>query len=67
MKKMRNKARYGVSFTSLREIRILKEYNHPNIIAMKDIFTAENALFLVMEYCCANLTEIIPELDETGI
>jgi hypothetical protein len=35
---MKNRAKTGISFTSLREIKILKDYQHPNIIGLKDVY-----------------------------
>ena len=63
IKKLKNKSKSGVSFTSLREIKILKEYIHENIINLVDIELSENAIFLVLEYCCSDLQEIISFLD----
>ena len=40
----------GLSFSLLREIKVLKELNHPNIIGLKDVFHLKGLLFFVQEY-----------------
>lgn len=40
----------GVPGTALREISLLKELTHPNIVQLKDVFYGENKLYLSFEY-----------------
>lgn len=40
----------GVPSTAIREISILKELVHPNIVLFKDVVHQDNKLFLVFEY-----------------
>ena len=40
----------GVPSTALREITLLKELNHKNIVQLKDIVCGESKLYLVFEY-----------------
>lgn len=40
----------GIPSTAIREISILKELLHPNIVRLKDVVHAEKRLFLVFEY-----------------
>ena len=40
----------GVPSTAIREISLLKECQHPNIIALRDIVHGENKLFLIFDY-----------------
>ena len=40
----------GVPSTAIREISLLKELNHDNIVKLLDIIHADNKLFLVFEY-----------------
>jgi serine/threonine protein kinase len=63
----------GFPLTSIREIKILKNLNHPNIVRLNDVvngFSKDRykfnlyliiyfSVFLVMEYCEADLTKIM--------
>lgn len=40
----------GVPSTAIREISILKELSHPNVVHFKDVVHADKKLFLVFEY-----------------
>jgi len=40
----------GVPATAIREISLLKELNHPNVVRLHDIIHTENKLTLVFEY-----------------
>jgi serine/threonine protein kinase len=40
----------GVPSTALREISILRELRHPNIVELKDVVCSENKLYLIFEY-----------------
>jgi hypothetical protein len=40
----------GVPSTALREISLLKELNHPNIVQLKDVEHADGRLYLVFEW-----------------
>ncbi|KAF1745380.1 hypothetical protein MXB_4344, partial [Myxobolus squamalis] len=35
----------------LREVRILKQLDHPNIVKLLEVIETENTLYLIMEYC----------------
>jgi serine/threonine protein kinase len=45
----------GFPITALREIRLLKQMNHPNIVQLKEIVTSrgenQTNVYLVFEYC----------------
>lgn len=43
-------ARVGVPSTAIREISILKELEHPNVVLFKDVVHADKKLYLVFEY-----------------
>lgn len=45
----------------LQEIKLLRKFNHPNIIAMKECLSKESRLFLVLEYCTFNLHDLLIE------
>ena len=50
----------GVNFTAIREIKLLREFNHPNIIELIDVFiTPDLAVCLVMEVAVTDLEKIL--------
>lgn len=40
----------GVPSTAIREVSLLKECDHPNVIQLHDVFSQPSALYLVFEY-----------------
>lgn len=40
----------GIPSTAIREISLLQELHHPNIVVLKDIVHGENKLYLVFEF-----------------
>jgi serine/threonine protein kinase len=67
IKKMRltNKQLYeqGIHFTTLREVKILQELEHENIIKMIDIFYLKNTTFMAMELMHTDLWNIVANKD----
>ena len=53
----------GIPSTSLREITILRELSHPNIVELKDVVCENNKLYLLFEYVDFDLRKY---LDESG-
>jgi len=53
--------RDGVSVTALREVKLLQEVRHPNVIHLVDVFASGGgtSLNLVLEYCLTDLEAII--------
>ena len=50
MKKIRLESEEeGVPSTAIREISLLKEVQHPNVVALLDVLMQENKLYLVFE------------------
>ncbi|KAF2607992.1 hypothetical protein F2Q68_00045975 [Brassica cretica] len=49
----------GVNFTALREIKLLKELNHPHIVELIDAFPHDGSLHLVFEYMQTDLEAVI--------
>lgn len=49
----------GVPFTALREISLLKELSHPNIVRLLDVLHSDKTLTLVFEYCNQDLRKYL--------
>lgn len=43
----------------MREVKILKMANHPNIVEMKEAFRKKGIVYLVFEYVENNLLEVL--------
>merc|ERR1712054_9561 len=56
----------GFSSTTLREISILKELNHPNVVKLYDNFHENKRQYLVFEYCDLDLKQLIEKLPDLG-
>jgi len=41
--------RSGLSYSALREVRVLRELRHPNVVALLDVFVGDEHLVLVLE------------------
>ncbi len=52
-----------MDFTALREITVLKELNHENIVKIIDMFYSPNNLFIAYEYIDSDLSQIIHNKD----
>lgn len=49
----------GIDFVSIREIKILKELDHPNIIKLRDVFVEQGNIYLVMDCLVCDLGKLI--------
>ena len=51
----------GFPITSLREINILTQLNHPNIIRLNEVVVGykKDSIFLAFEYCEADLANLV--------
>jgi serine/threonine protein kinase len=54
----------GVPSTALREISILRELKHPNIVELKDVVCSDNKLYLLFEYLEIDLRKYLESLAE---
>ncbi len=43
----------------MREIKLLQELNHPNIIKLYDVFYVQKIIFLALEYLPHDLSHVI--------
>ncbi|XP_029357583.1 cyclin-dependent kinase 2 isoform X3 [Echeneis naucrates] len=49
----------GVPSTAIREISLLKELSHPNIVKLRDVIHTENKLYLVFEFLHQDLKKFM--------
>ena len=50
-----NKNQTQVPSTAIREISLLKELQHPNIVSLKDVLMQEAKLYLIFEFLTMDL------------
>lgn len=49
----------NVKRTTMREVKILKMLDHPNIVQLKEAFRKKGIVYLIFEYVKNNLLEIL--------
>ena len=49
----------GVSFAAIREIKFMREIDHPHILKMLDVYQHKGSMHLVLEYMQTDLEEQI--------
>ncbi|KAG5851672.1 hypothetical protein ANANG_G00054140 [Anguilla anguilla] len=57
----------GVPSTAIREISLLKELNHPNIVKLLDVVHTEKKLYLVFEYLNQDLKKYMDSSQPLGL
>ncbi|CAH3169426.1 unnamed protein product [Porites lobata] len=57
----------GVPSTAIREISLLKELNHPNVVRLLDVVHNDKKLFLVFEFLDRDLKKYMDTLPASGI
>ncbi|VVC90445.1 unnamed protein product [Leptidea sinapis] len=63
MKKIRLEADdEGIPSTAIREISLLKELNHPNIVKLEDVLMEESKLYLIFEFLSMDLKKYMDSL-----
>lgn len=66
MKKIRLESEdEGVPSTAIREISLLKELRHPNIVSLEDVMMEEQRLYLIFEFLTMDLKKYLDKI-ETG-
>uniref|UniRef100_A0A8C2C629 Cyclin-dependent kinase 7 n=1 Tax=Cyprinus carpio TaxID=7962 RepID=A0A8C2C629_CYPCA len=66
----RTEAKDGINRTALREIKLLQELTHPNIIGLLDAFGHKSNISLVFDFMETDLEDLKPNnllLDENGV
>ena len=49
----------GIQWSLLREIKLLQELDHPNIVKLHDVFHLKNLLFFALEYGPIDLSHLM--------
>lgn len=57
----------GVPSTAIREISLLKELNHPNVVRLLDVVPSEKKLFMVFEFLDRDLKKYMDSVPASGI
>jgi len=57
----------GVPSTAIREIALLKELDHPNVVKLLDVVHCDKNLFLVFEYLNQDLKKLLDSTTSTGL
>lgn len=57
----REEARDGINRTALREIKLLQELKHPNVIGLLDVFGHRSNVSLVFDFMDTDLEQIIKD------
>ncbi|CAH3131066.1 cyclin-dependent kinase 2-like [Pocillopora verrucosa] len=57
----------GVPSTAIREISLLKELNHPNVVRLLDVVPSEKKLFMVFEFLDRDLKKYMDSVPAGGI
>lgn len=57
----------GIPSTAIREIALLKELQHPNIVSLQDIVLESSQLILIFEFLDQDLYNIIKANDYQGL
>lgn len=64
LKKIRKEKKEGFPITAIREIKILKQLKHPNIVVLKDVVSShmpgkEGDVFMCFQFCDHDLTGLL--------
>ena len=56
----------GIPSTTIREIAILMELEHPNIVALEDTVMRDNDIYFIQEYCNTDLSKFLHRLGDSN-
>lgn len=56
----------GIPSTTMREISILTELQHPNIVSLKDVVMTDTCIYFIQEFCNIDLRAYLLQLPESG-
>lgn len=56
----------GIPATSIREISMLRDIQHPNIVQLKDVLMSDLKLYLVFEFLTMDLARFM-KINQTGL
>lgn len=59
IKKMKIDDKTGIEQTTIRELKILGEIKHENVIGLRDVFVIDNTVYLVLDYMVCDLGKLI--------
>ncbi|XP_059476060.1 cyclin-dependent kinase 1-like [Neocloeon triangulifer] len=65
MKKIRAEEEEGIPATAIREISLLKELAHPNVVSLHDVLMEESKLYLVFEHMSMDLRKYMDSLGKS--
>ncbi|KAK9887770.1 hypothetical protein WA026_000085 [Henosepilachna vigintioctopunctata] len=54
----------GVPATALREISLLKELRHPNVVSLEDVLMEESRIYLIFEYLMMDLKKYMDKIEK---
>ena len=54
----------GIPSTTIREIAILMELEHPNIVALEDTVMRDNDIYFIQEYCNTDMAKFLHQLGD---
>ena len=52
----------GIPSTTLREISILHELEHPNIVKLRDVVLTDTHIWFVQEFCNIDLAKLLRDI-----
>ncbi|KAG2219107.1 hypothetical protein INT45_009774 [Circinella minor] len=67
LKKIRLAFSEGIPVTAMREIAILKEMNHHNVIGLKDLVQKDTSVYIVSEYLDMDLRRYMNDVGRKGM